>query len=176
MSGLAQRGQSGSTAGRASLQPAPGSVPPASFPPSPSSKVPPRPEPLEPSRDASSEAAFLAGAAARGCDCCARAAAEGGSGGRAAAAAAEAALAPSPPAFPAASVSSTAVAASAAAVPSWALSGATEASLDPPLALFLLAPSGSDIEFAGVSLRQDVLPKKSEFALKATFFSFSAAG
>ena len=36
-------------------------------------------------------------------------------------------------------------------------------------------PSGSDIEFAAVSLRQGVLPKKSEFALKATFFSFSAA-
>jgi len=37
--------------------------------------------------------------------------------------------------------------------------------------------SGSDPAKGGttVSLRQDVLPKKSEFALKATFFSFSAA-
>jgi len=34
------------------------------------------------------------------------------------------------------------------------------------------SPFGSNIEFAAVSLRQDVLPKKSEFAFKATFFQF----
>jgi hypothetical protein len=35
--------------------------------------------------------------------------------------------------------------------------------------------SGSDIEFAGISLRQELLPKKSEFALQGDKMSFSAS-
>ena len=34
--------------------------------------------------------------------------------------------------------------------------------------------SGSDIEFANVSLRQELFPKKSEFALQGDKMSFSA--
>jgi hypothetical protein len=34
--------------------------------------------------------------------------------------------------------------------------------------------SGSDIEFAGISLRQELFPKKSEFALQGNEVSFSA--